>query len=1214
MANGCDPSFVTLVGGVNVPVPGPPGPQGPEGPQGIQGIPGPTGSDGVAGTPGKDGLTVVGPPGPAGPQGVPGLTGPPGTPGQSIIGPQGPQGLPGQSITGPPGGPGPQGPAGPQGSPGPAGPAGPAGVGINVKGTVPTAADLPTTGNQPGDGWVATDTGDMWVWDGAKWVNVGPLQGPTGPQGPPGPIASVVGGTCIQTALSGGGEIVTVNAQVACIQSPLVTNVDATGFSITNATGLSATGNINTNGVYQVNGSPLAAANVVNAVSTAGSYANPAWITSLAYSKLTGAPATNVLSFNTRTGAVVPAAGDYTAAQVTNAVDATQSYTNPSWLVSIPYSKITGVPASGVSSFNSRTGAVVPAAGDYTAAMVTNAVSTGGSYADPAWITSLNASKITGSVADPAWLTSLSWGKLTGVPANVTNALIDPTTTKGDLIVHGATTTRLGVGSDGQILTADSSQTLGVKWGPAPTTSFWTASSGGIYYSGGMVGIGNTAVTAPDGDNALHLIVGPTTAGGTIGEVSVCGNTTAAQSWAGAFNFVNYALTGTEKRIAAIGGITDTASNTGAIMFFTSAGGGMSERMRITSAGWVGINQAAPHRVLDIHGGTNLNLWIDPTSVSGWMILNGANDAGNANIPLGFYASVYNFNLGYVGINSSNPAYQLTVMGNNSVADGIQVASPSYSGVPSPGSIVGTVVNGRGFNMTVDGQAATVTSGVGVGLAASRAGELIRVNNTGGTAIYCYGVTTGVLEVASPVNVNKFRLSVTNVGAAGDANIIEFWDTQGNSQASIQAIAELNYGAALTFWSKPQTGGPGGSTEKMRINGQGYVGINTTTPKYPTHIASFNGAINPGVGYYAIGPSLGLDVPGNAELVFGWQNGAPYGWWLQSRNGGSLPLCLNPSGGLVGVGLSNPHAGLAVSGTAVIGSGTPYPSFGGPNPVLTLCPASNPSDVNSSNQIVIGEASQNSNYRLQIGFTAISGVWDGCLQVYNNGGAGGDLLLNPAGGNCAMGATTAGGWKLYVGGNCNVTGNFQVNSGAGIGVGGGPIANSVNVSGNYYINGNPISTGGITGVMTVIGGVNQGTEPGVGFQAGSGIAVTAGTHAVGSYIACQITNASPSDERLKRNVRPLSGGLELLGQLHPIEAEWNGLAGTKEGERVIGVMAQELQKILPGCVAPLKQKLRRDDAEDTEVLHVNDYELVIHLVLAVQQLKSKVEQLEARLN
>lgn len=40
----------------------------------------------------------------------------------------------------------------------------------------------------------------------------------------------------------------------------------------------------------------------------------------------------------------------------------------------------------------------------------------------------------------------------------------DPTTTKGDLIVHGASTTRLAVGTDNHVLTADSSTAEGIKW------------------------------------------------------------------------------------------------------------------------------------------------------------------------------------------------------------------------------------------------------------------------------------------------------------------------------------------------------------------------------------------------------------------------------------------------------------------------------------------------------------------------------------------------------------------------------------------------------------------------------------------------------------------------------------------------------------------------------------------------------------------------------
>jgi hypothetical protein len=88
---------------------------------------------------------------------------------------------------GPIGPPGPTGPQGATGNQGPAGPAGPAGSGINLKGSVPTAGDLPATGNTEGDLWVAADTGHGWAWNGTAWVDIGPIQGPAGPAGPQGP-------------------------------------------------------------------------------------------------------------------------------------------------------------------------------------------------------------------------------------------------------------------------------------------------------------------------------------------------------------------------------------------------------------------------------------------------------------------------------------------------------------------------------------------------------------------------------------------------------------------------------------------------------------------------------------------------------------------------------------------------------------------------------------------------------------------------------------------------------------------------------------------------------------------------------------------------------------------------------------------------------------------------------------------------------------------
>jgi hypothetical protein len=101
------------------------GPEGPEGPQGIEGPTGPIGPQGVQGTPGIQGPQGVkgdtGNTGPAGPQGLTGNTGP-----------QGPQGVKGDTgntgATGPQGVKGDVGATGPQGLTGNTGPQGPQGV------------------------------------------------------------------------------------------------------------------------------------------------------------------------------------------------------------------------------------------------------------------------------------------------------------------------------------------------------------------------------------------------------------------------------------------------------------------------------------------------------------------------------------------------------------------------------------------------------------------------------------------------------------------------------------------------------------------------------------------------------------------------------------------------------------------------------------------------------------------------------------------------------------------------------------------------------------------------------------------------------------------------------------------------------------------------------------------------------------------------------
>lgn len=77
-------------------------------------------------------------------------------------------------------------------------------------------------------------------------------------------------------------------------------------------------------------------------------------------------------SFNARTGAIVPAAGDYTAAQVTGA-EATANKGAANGYAPLDASQLVPAINSRVQTVFGRAGAVVATAGDYLAAQVTNA-------------------------------------------------------------------------------------------------------------------------------------------------------------------------------------------------------------------------------------------------------------------------------------------------------------------------------------------------------------------------------------------------------------------------------------------------------------------------------------------------------------------------------------------------------------------------------------------------------------------------------------------------------------------------------------------------------------------------------------------------------------------------------------------------------------------------------------------------------------------------
>jgi len=100
-----------------------------------------------------------------------------------------------------------------------------------------------------------------------------------------------------------------------------------------------------------------------------------------------------------------------------------------------------------------------------------------------------------------------------------------------------------------------------------------------------------------------------------------------------------------------------------------------------------------------------------------------------------------------------------------------------------------------------------------------------------------------------------------------------------------------------------------------------------------------------------------------------------------------------------------------------------------------------------------------------------------------------------------------------------------------------------------------------------------------------------------------------SDEKLKKNIKDINGGLSVINKLRPVNFDWKD---ENKGNGLGGFIAQEVQKILPNdvmgeeYVAPDREK----DIKETEGLSINSTSIIAHLVKAIQELEAKVKILE----
>ena len=104
---------------------------------------------------------------------------------------------------------------------------------------------------------------------------------------------------------------------------------------------------------------------------------------------------------------------------------------------------------------------------------------------------------------------------------------------------------------------------------------------------------------------------------------------------------------------------------------------------------------------------------------------------------------------------------------------------------------------------------------------------------------------------------------------------------------------------------------------------------------------------------------------------------------------------------------------------------------------------------------------------------------------------------------------------------------------------------------------------------------------------------------------------NPSDARLKDNVVSYTKGLNELVRIQPKSFTFNGKAGSVAGLNAIGIIADEIEQVLPNTVQKRLAKLNPDDAQPTEIRYFDSSELTWVMVNAIKELKAEFDAYKA---
>lgn len=105
--------------------------------------------------------------------------------------------------------------------------------------------------------------------------------------------------------------------------------------------------------------------------------------------------------------------------------------------------------------------------------------------------------------------------------------------------------------------------------------------------------------------------------------------------------------------------------------------------------------------------------------------------------------------------------------------------------------------------------------------------------------------------------------------------------------------------------------------------------------------------------------------------------------------------------------------------------------------------------------------------------------------------------------------------------------------------------------------------------------------------------------------------AALSDRRVKQDIRNFQPGLSALEKIRPVSYRYNGLGETTDTKTTfVGVVAQELEPVLPFMVTTRTAKLRPEDKQPTELKQVDPNAFTYLLINAVKELSAENRQMK----